>query len=469
MNQTSAAKYLQGSTLRHVVNTTMAGTLGLMAIFVIDLLDMYFISLLGEQQLAAAIGFASTIIFFTSSIGIGMGICIGALIARALGKGELQNARNIGMDTAVIAFLLSIIVVAILLPNLKTILGWLGATEENLTYSLQYLNIIIPSMPLIVMAMSFAASLRGIGDAKHAMTITLLAGLTNAILDPIFIFSLDMGIQGAAWASVCARLVACGVGMYHLVSRHKFYAPLSWRRFKTNSIMIMRFAFPAVITNVTVPIGNAYVVSAMAAFSGGAVAGMAIVGRVTPVAFGVIFALSGAIGPIIGQNFGAQNIDRVKKTIKDAMLFVIVVVITISLILFFAQEGIILAFKASPQAADLIRFFCTFMAILFVSNGFNFVSNAAFNNLGKPKYAAWFNFARATLGTIPFVYLGAIIWGPKGVLMGQALGGVIVTIVSLMVLKKWLNRCESGEAITSKQSERLTRRIPSWPQSNQQL
>ncbi|MFT5258720.1 MAG: putative MATE family efflux protein [Saprospiraceae bacterium] len=468
MPNTANAKYLHGSTMRHVIDTTLAGSLGLMAIFLIDLVDMYFISLLGEPQLAAAVGFASTIIFFTTSIGIGMGICLGALVSMALGKGEEKNAKQLGIDTFVSALILSIIVVLLVWTWIPELLTLLGAQGDSHGYSVDYLSIIIPSMPFIVMAMACSSGLRALGDAKRAMTITLLAGLTNAILDPILIFGLEMGIKGAAWASVIARVVAFSVGAYLLVKVHDFYVPLSWSRYKKNVGRIIKFAVPAILTNVATPIGNAYVISAIAAYGSGAVAGMAIVGRLTPVAFAMVFALSGAIGPIVGQNYGAQNFQRVREAIKDSMIFIIVTVFLMSVILFFAQGFVVWAFKAGPEAAELVQFFCTFIAIFFIANGMGFLANAAFNNLNFPKYSAWFNFGKTTLGTIPFVYVGAKLMGPKGVLLGQAIGGIIFSALAVIVLYRVLKRSEKGDA-NGEEKPAFTRRTPSWPHSNNRL
>lgn len=465
MSNKTKAKYLQGSTMRHVVDTTLAGSLGLMAIFLIDLVDMYFISLLGEPQLAAAVGFASTIIFFTTSIGIGMGICLGALVSMELGSGEPERAKQIGVDTFVTALVVSIIVVLLLWSWIPQLLTLLGARGDSHGYSVDYLSIIIPSMPLIVMAMSCSSGLRALGDAKRAMTITLLAGLTNAILDPIFIFGLNMGIEGAAWASVISRGVAFSVGAYQLVKVHQFYIPVSWLRYKQNIGRIAKFALPSILTNVATPIGNAYVISTIAMFGSGAVAGMAIVGRLTPVAFAMVFALSGAIGPIIGQNVGAQNFQRVRETIKNSIIFIVLAVSTMALVLFFAKDFVIWAFKAGPQAAALVQFFCTFMAIFFIANGIGFLANAAFNNLNFPKYSAWFNLGKTTIGTIPFVWFGAKMMGPNGVLLGQAIGGALFSSMAVFVLYRVIQRSEQA-GVKREEKPALTRRTPSWPHSN---
>ncbi len=144
MPHSSNAKYLEGSTMRHVVDTTLAGSLGLMAIFLIDLVDMYFISLLGEPQLAAAVGFASTIIFFTTSIGIAMGISVGALVSRELGRGEDQTAKEIGLDTVISGLLLSVLVVVLIWPWIPNLVSFLGAQGDSHRYSLDYLLLYRP-------------------------------------------------------------------------------------------------------------------------------------------------------------------------------------------------------------------------------------------------------------------------------------------------------------------------------------
>jgi hypothetical protein len=131
-------------------------------------------------------------------------------------------------------------------------------------------------------------------------------------------------------------------------------------------------------------VGQAFVTRAMAEFGEAAVAGMAIVARLTPVAFGVIFALSGAVGPIIGQNAGAGEGARVRRAYRDALLFTAVVVVPISLILFLLRGPIVALFDAEGVTVELVYLFCGPLALAFFFNGMLFVSNAAFNNLGHP-------------------------------------------------------------------------------------
>ncbi|GAL04944.1 multidrug and toxin extrusion (MATE) family efflux pump YdhE/NorM homolog [Photobacterium aphoticum] len=182
------------------------GAIGLMALFLVDLLDMFFISLLGEVELAAAIGFAGTLIFFSTSVSIGTSIAMGALVSRALGANEAEKARQLTVNVMIFAVIICAILVSLMLWQLPQLLAMIGATGNVAAAATDYLVILLPSAPFIAISMSAGAALRGIGDARRSMIATLIGGGVNAVLDPLFIFGLSMGMEGAAIASVFARL-----------------------------------------------------------------------------------------------------------------------------------------------------------------------------------------------------------------------------------------------------------------------
>ena len=163
----------------------------------------------------------------------------------------------------------------------------------------------------------------------------------------------------------------------------------------------------------------------MAQYGLEAVAGMAIVGRLMPVSFAVIFALSGAVGPILGQNFGAGKFDRVREGFNAALIFAGAVIVVVSLVLFAMRGPIADLFSATGITRDLVYLFCGPLALLFFFNGVLFISNAAFNNLGHPFYSTGMNWGRNTVAMVPMVWLGAALFGAPGVLIGQALAGVL--------------------------------------------
>ena len=419
------AKFTEGSVLRHISVMTAAASTGLVTLFVVDLADLYFLSLLGETEVAAAVGYAGSILFFTTSICIGLAIAMAALVARAVGAREVERAHRYVCHVGVFAVVITAPLALLVWLGIPALLALLGADGRTHELAVTYLSIIIPSMPVLALAMAMGGALRGVGAARLSMAATLIGGAVNAVLDPILIFGLDLGIAGAAWASVAARFAVLLVGAYGVIVKAGILG-----RFKPSALprdikRIVEVAGPAMLTNVATPFGNAYVVTSMAAFGDDAVAGFSIIGRIVPVAFGIVFALSGAVGPVIGQNFGAGRHDRIRRALLDALLVSTGVIVFASAVLYAFQAPVAAAFGASPGATSLIGFFATFVAVLFAFSGAQFIANAAFNNLGRPLWSTYANWGRVTIGTVPLVWLGAKLLGPDGVLLGQAIGGVL--------------------------------------------
>jgi Na+-driven multidrug efflux pump len=212
---------------------------------------------------------------------------------------------------------------------------------------------------------------------------------------------------------------------------HNFFAPPSWQRLTTDMREITEIAAPAMLTQLATPFANAYATRAVAQFGNDVVAAAAIVARIVPVAFGIIFSLSGSVGPIIGQNFGAGAYGRVRRTLTDGLIFATIYTLVTALLLFLFRHEIAALFRASGRTTDLVLFFCSFIAGSWAFAGAQFVAAAAFNNLGHPNTSTLFNWGKATLGTIPFAIYGAHAAGAEGVMAGMALGSVIFGVASV--------------------------------------
>ncbi len=424
------AKFLKGNLFGHVTVMSLTASIGLMAVFIVDFVDMIFISMLGKAELAAAVGYAGAILFFTTSFGIGLGIAAGALVARALGADDVELARERTTHALSYGFVFSIIFSVLVWLSLGQLVALLGAVGETADLAVHFLQIIVPSMPFLILGMMGSAVLRAHGDARRAMMATIVGGVVNAVLDPILIFGFDLELTGAAMASVAARLAICGMALWPLV---RIYGGITWPKpagMIRDLSPVLAIAFPAILAQVATPVGQAFVTRAMASYGEEAVAGMAVVGRLTPVAFGVIFALSGAVGPIIGQNFGAGNPERVRRAFNAGVLFVAMVIVLVSAVLFALRAPIADLFGATGLTRDLIYLFCGPLSLAFFFPGVLFVANAAFNNLGHPFYSTFTNWGRNAVALIPLVFLGSWAFGAQGVLIGQSLAGVLFGAVA---------------------------------------
>ncbi|WP_230425721.1 MATE family efflux transporter [Spartinivicinus ruber] len=415
----------------HILAMSFTSAAGITALFLVDLLDMFFLSMLGTVELAAAVGYAGTVAFFTTSFGIGLSISSVALISKAIGANERSKAERLMVHVCATALVFSSLVAGVVWLFIPELLSLLGAQGKTHALAVSYLNILIPSLPFLALAMCLGAGLRAVGDGKRAMYSTIMGGLVNAILDPIFIFTFDLGVEGAAISSVFARVTMLAIACWAIVKHHKLYSSFHPKRYFQDLRSINAIAIPAILTNIATPTSNAFVTKAMAEFNDDVVAGYAVIGRLIPVLFGVIFALSGAVAPIVGQNFGAGRLDRVRESLNKAILFCIGYISVVSLLFFLVNNQVIDAFKLIGEAGDLVRFFSHFVAITFIFNGILFVANASFNNLGKPTFSTIMSWGKATLGTVPFIWLGAKLYGAEGVLLGQAIGGMFFTLIAI--------------------------------------
>jgi len=431
MTNRNKAVFTTGNIMRHVSVSSFTASIGLMAIYAVDLIDLIFISMLGYEALAAAAGYASAIMFFTSAINIGLSVASGVLVSRAVGEGDDLDAREHATSTGMFVILTGVAIPLILLPNIEFFLGLLGAGGEVANLAATYLWIVIPFTWVSGLSMVTVSALRAYGENRLAMYPSLCGAATNAILDPILIFGLDMGLHGAAWATVAARFVTLGIAFYPAVRRHNAFVYPKARLLRRDFQKVSYVASRAVLANVATPVGTAIVTREMSKFGPEAVAGMAVIGRMTPVAFSVIWALSGAIGPIIGQNFGAGNMDRVKRAYIDALKFVAIYVVGITLILLVFRGPIAALFGAENLTKSLIFLFCFPLALASFFHGAVFVASASFNTLGRPLYSTLLSWAQNTLGTWPFVVAGGVLLGAQGVLIGQAIGSILFASIAI--------------------------------------
>ena len=233
-----AAKFTTGSTMRHVVTMTATGSVGLIAIFIVDALNLFYISLLGVEELAAAIGFAGTLMFFTISVSIGLTIATSALVSRTLGEGSRDEAARLGGASLVFMGLSSGIIAIAVWPFLSPLVGLLGATGETQALATRFLQIVIPSSPLVALGMGASGILRGVGDARRAMYVTLAGGLAAALLDPLLIFGLDLGLRAAI--SRCCRALCSSASDCTARRRHRLVRLPVWRGSVNRAALLRR-------------------------------------------------------------------------------------------------------------------------------------------------------------------------------------------------------------------------------------
>lgn len=427
---TTGAKFTSGATMRHVAVMTLTGAVGLTFLFLIDAATLFWVSRLGDERLMAALGFAWTIQFFIISSGIGLAIATTSLVSRALGEGARAQARGIATSAMLLTFGLQAgIAVAVAIWR-DPALALAGASGETQAVAGRFLLITLPSMPLMALGMTGGAVLRSLGDAWRAMSVTLGAGVLAAGLDPLFIFGFGLGLDGAAWVMVIARAFVGGLSLWYLLRVHDMLARPNVRAARRMIRPFAAIAAPATLTQLSTPFGNALLTALIAGFGDGAVAGWAVVSRLTVLAFGGVYALSGAIGGIFGQNYGAGMMGRVRATYRDSLIFCAVYTLAAWALLFLGRDQFVVVFRLGPDGAAVVDAFVRLAAGGFVFGGALFVANAAFNTLGRPLWSTGFNWFRDGVVLLPLCWALSRALAAPGVIYGQALASVAVGLAA---------------------------------------
>ncbi len=415
--------------------------LGLIAIISFDMVDLFFVSLLGDAPLAA-ISFTFPIIWLLSSIIIGFEAGAASCISRAIGRNDTAMARRQTTDTAALAGLTSFLLCMVGLMTIEPLFRLLGATDELLPLIGDYMGIWYFAEPAAAVMWTCLAAMRARGNSLLEGKIITTAAVINAVLDPIFIFGWlgfpRMEIAGAALATLVANLIMLVGTLGYLHIRLRVFAtPFtaaknildSWRR-------MLHVGLPAMATNAIVPIANGIIVAMIAGFGVEAVAGFGIAMRIEPMFLIAFFALSAVTSPFMGQNYAAGKLERVIQARRVIARFCFG---------FGLALAITLAILAYPLASlfsetDAIRWIAVeylwIMAVSYGAYGMVMTTCAAFNGMAYPLPALTISVTRTLILFLPLALVGKMLFGLTGIFIASSVSNVVVGLLGFI----WLGR-----------------------------
>ena len=446
-SQTSKAKpsLIDAPIEKTLVNMTVPMIFGMITLMLFNIVDTFFVSMLGTEQLAA-ISFTFPVTFTVISLAIGLSIATSAIIAKALGADNPAEARFDGavalIVSAVLVALLSLCGYFLIEPIFKL----LGATPELLIYINEYMSVWFIGSALLITPMIGNAVLRASGDTKTPSVIMGGAGVINAILDPIFIFGFGpvpaMGIKGAAIASVIAWSFGVAFILYLLIIKRKLVA---WEKceqgFFSATSKMLKIGIPAASANMLTPIAMAIMTAIIASYGAHAVAAFGVGSRIESIASIVVLALSMTLPPFISQNFGGNRYDRVEQAYLSSLKFVMIWQFIIYLVLL-ALSGVISHIFADEQAViDVIKLFIYTLPLGYGLQGIIILTNSSLNALHKPMHALVLSVVRLFVFYLPFAYVGSLLAGLPGLFIGALIGNLCTAMVSFSWFKKQLAKC----------------------------
>jgi len=439
------ARFLTGSTMGHVVRMTLTGAIGITFVFIVDAANLFWISWLGDPRLVAAIGFAFAIQFLSVSGGVGLMIAATALVSRRMGQGDHSGAREMATATMIITTIIQSIAALLIVLFRWQLLDFAGAEGETRDLAARYLLFTVPSLAMMAFGLVGSATLRAYGDGKRAMFVTLTSGSVSVFVDPLLIIWAGLGLDGAAYALILSRFVLTVMALYYASYVHDLLARPNFGAIRENLKPFLVIAMPAMIAQVSTPFGGYLLTSVMAQFGDAAVGAWAVVNRLYVMAFGGIFSLGGAIGGILGQNFGAGLFDRVRTTYRDALVFCLVYALIAWGVLAAATPVLITAFGLDAAGADILKSFTRIAAAYQGVMGMVYVTNAAFNTLGKPGRSMVVNWTRDGILILPIAWWASSVWGATGVVYGQALAGTMIGAIAAIWAWSFVKGFQHGD------------------------
>ena len=289
----------------------MAG-MGIQTLYTI--IDMIFIGRLGGNAIAA-VAFNMPIFFFVMGLSFGLGNGVTASIARFIGADDKVNADNSAEHAVVIAFLISGVLTSVGLIYGKEILILMGCTQEILPLAWDYLRVSCYGISFGVFSGFFRSILAGEGEMKLPMIVAGLGTVLNTILDPIFIFYLDYGVTGAAWATTISQIIVFCIFIYMLFIKHHTYIRFKLKDFSPSSFIIydiIKVGIPVSMSMVVMAIGQLVFNRLLVNYSTNAVAAYQIGGRIDMLVFLPIFGIASALTTMVGMFYGANEINKIK-------------------------------------------------------------------------------------------------------------------------------------------------------------
>ncbi|MBD3368466.1 MAG: MATE family efflux transporter [Candidatus Eisenbacteria bacterium] len=315
----------EGNTLRNVLYMGIPSMIGFGAMTIYSLTDIYWVGRLGTAPVAAITLFAA-IAWVLGSANQIVGTGSVALISRRFGEREYEATRDVIRQTLFLKAAIAVIMAAIGLLALESILGIMNADEAARSQAVVYGRIYFLGLPFMFSSYTIYTALRGVGDAPKAMYIMLLSTALNVGLDPVFIFGLDMGIAGAALATVLSATIAVLVGVVVLATGWANIRVPMWGRFRPRfrvMLQILKIGIPAGLNGILRSTGHWYVTALVATFGTVVVAAYGISGRILQL--GILFAVGLNLGSsaIVGQNLGAQKKERARDAVVKSTLLVL--------------------------------------------------------------------------------------------------------------------------------------------------
>lgn len=412
-----------------------------------NLADAYFVGGLGERQMGAI-----SVVFPLGQVVVGLGLMFGngaaSYLSRLLGRKDLATANQVASTALYCSVLLGGVVILLATIFLRPILTLLGATETILPYALTYARIYVLSCIFNVFNVTMNNIVSSEGAAKIAMCALLLGALLNIGLDPLFIYTLNLGVAGAAIATALSQMVSTLVYLAYILS-HKSVFTFCIKDFSpTRRLLteILKIGIPTLTFQLLTSLSVALINRAANDYGDAVIAGMGAVTRISSMGTLVVFGFLKGFQPIAGFSYGAKNFGRLRQAIKTSLVWSTGFCGAAGLCMALFSSQIIGQFSGgNPEVLLAGQRSLAANGLSFFLFGFYTVYSSLFLALGKGKAGFFLGACRQGICFIPIILLLPPIWGLNGILYAQPIADLLsagITAVMALQLHRELDLAE---------------------------
>lgn len=408
-----------------------------------NIVDRIFIGQGVGAEALSGISVIFPVMLIMMGFGMLIGIGTGVYVSINMGKKKMERAEQTLGTGFALMILVSIIIMIVTYALKVPILRSFGSTEETFQYANDYLDIILGGVSFMVIGFSLNNVIRSEGNAKVAMTSMIISSVTNLILDPIFIFGLDMGVKGAAYATVISMFVLMLWVLYHFTKSKKAVVRLR-RKNITIKWDILLEILAIGMAPFSMQIAGSFVQGLLnkklIEFGGDlAVGAMGIINSVLTLVIMAIVALNMASQPIIGFNYGAKSVKRIKDTLKITLTAATVIAILSFAVLEALPGYIVKVFNNDSVVLYNIAVRGLRLVILALPIvGFQVVASNFFQAIGKAGLSMFATLFRQVIGLIPLLYILPIYWGIDGIWLSYPLADTMsAMVVGFLLFREW--------------------------------
>lgn len=435
----SSRDLTQGAVPRSLFNLTAPMMLAVSSNILVQMLEIGFIGQLGTAEVAA-ITFTFPLTMILSSIALGIGIGTSSVIARSVGGGDSDDVRRLGTHSL-------FLVMGVL--SVLSYLGWLtidpvftalGADADTLVLIHDYLDIFYPSVVLFTLTMVAGNVMRANGNAAVPGMVMTAGAVFNLALDPVLIFGWfglpRMELAGAATAMAISRIATTIVLMTYIYRSNLILTRNFIAGFWHSARRIMAVGIPAIATQMIGPVSAAIITRLLAGYGEAVVAGFGVATRIEAVSIMLLFALSGSIGPFVGQNWGADRIDRVKEGLKATYLFSLGWGLVAALLVVAFGRTFAGWVDGNEEVIATATIYLSIVPWTYGIWGVLMMASACFNALGKPLPSTALSFTRMFILYIPLALFMNSRFGYQGVFYATAISNVVMGIIGYLWFKQ---------------------------------